>query len=126
MDRRHFLRTTASVGFVVVVDGVVVACGDDGPNAGPSGSTTTPPRTDPSTTAAPPTTGTPPPSDVTTSEVTTTTDRRRDTTRYGPLATTPDANGLLLPAGFTSELLAAGGQPVSYTHLRAHETNNSI
>ena len=121
MDRRHFLRTTASVGFVVVVDGIVVSCGNDGPSGGPSGSATTPPTSGPSiTTAPPPTTGTTPPSDVTTSEVTATTDRRRETTRYGPLATTPDANGLLLPAGFTSELLAASGQPVAGTDHRWH------
>ncbi len=122
MDRRRFLRTSASVGFVVVVDGIVVSCGNDGPNAGPSGSATTPPTSGPSITTAPPppTTGTTPPSDVTTSEVTTTTDRRQETTRYGPLATTPDANGLLLPAGFTSELLASGGQPVTRTGHRWH------
>ena len=121
MDRRRFLRTTASVGIVVAVDGLVVACGNDGPNAGPPGSATTPPRTDPSTTAPPPpTAGTTPPPDVTTSEVPTTTDRRGETTRYGPLAATPDANGLLLPAGFTSELLAAGGQPVAGTDHRWH------
>ncbi len=118
MDRRRFLRTTASVGFVVVVDGIAVSCGNDGPNAG---SATTPPASGPSiTTAPPPTTGTTPPSDVTTSEVTTTTDRRRETTRYGPLATTPDVNGLLLPAGFTSELLAASGQLVASTSHRWH------
>lgn len=121
MDRRRFLRTTASVGLVVVVDGIVVACGNDGPTAGPSGSATTPPTSGPSiTTAPPPTTGTTPPSDVTTSEVTTTTDRRQETTRYGPLASTPDANGLLLPAGFTSELLAVAGQQVPGTDHRWH------
>ena len=121
MDRRRFLRTTASVGLVVVVDGIVVACGNDGPNAGPSGSATAPPTSGPSITTAPsPTTGTTPPSDVTTSEVTTTTDRRQETTRYGPLASTPDANGLLLPAGFTSELLAVAGQQVPGTDHRWH------
>jgi hypothetical protein len=122
MDRRRFLRTTASVGFVVVVDGIVVSCGNDGPDTGPSAGATTPPTSGPSiTTAPPPTTGTTPPSDVTTSEaITTTTDRRRETTRYGPLATTPDANGLLLPAGFTSELLAASGQLVVGTNHRWH------
>jgi hypothetical protein len=122
MDRRRFLRTTASVGIVLAVDGIVVACGNDGPDTGPSAGATTPPTSGPSiTTAPPPTTGTTPPSDVTTSEATTTTtDRRRETTRYGPLATTPDANGLLLPAGFTSELLAASGQPVVGTNHRWH------
>jgi hypothetical protein len=121
MDRRRFLRTTASVGIIVAVDGIAVACGNDGPNAGPSGNATTPPTSGPSiTTAPPPTTGTTPPSDVTTSEVTTTTDRRQETTRYGPLASTPDSNGLLLPAGFTSELLAVAGQQVSGTDYRWH------
>ncbi len=35
--------------------------------------------------------------------------------RYGPLAATPDANGLLLPAGFTSRVIARGGVPVPGT-----------
>ena len=34
---------------------------------------------------------------------------------YGPLATTPDANGLFLPAGFTSRLVATTGQAVAGT-----------
>jgi hypothetical protein len=120
MDRRHFIRTTASVGLVVAVDGLVVACGNDGPNAETPASATTQPRDATSTTGAPP------PSDVATSEVTstidvtTTTDRRQATTRYGPLASTPDANGLLLPAGFTSELLAMAGQQVPGTSYRWH------
>ena len=121
MDRRRFLRMTASVGMVVAVDGVVAACGDDGPDAVTQGGATTQPRGDPSTTAGPPpTTGTTPASDVTTSQVTTTTDRRQETTRYGPLNATPDVNGLLLPAGFTSELLAASGVPVVGTTHRWH------
>ena len=121
MDRRHFLRTTASVGFVVAVDGIVVACESDSPDSGPSASDTSPTRSGPSTTEAPPpTSGTTPPSDVTTSEVTATTDRRAEITRYGPLADTPDANGLLLPAGFTSQLLATAGQPVAGTDHRWH------
>lgn len=37
---------------------------------------------------------------------------------YGPLAATPDANGLRLPAGFTSRLIAKTGLPVPGTsHL---------
>ena len=117
MDRRHFLRMTASLGMVVAADAVVVACGDDGPNAGTRGSTTTERRDVTSTT------GTTPPTDVTTitdATTTTTTDRRQETTRYGPLDATPDANGLLLPAGFTSELLAVGGQLVVGTSYRWH------
>jgi hypothetical protein len=34
---------------------------------------------------------------------------------YGDLATQPDANGLLLPEGFTSRVLAVGGEPVGDT-----------
>lgn len=45
---------------------------------------------------------------------------RSGTTRYGPLATEPDANDLLLPAGFTSELLAVGGETVPDTSYEWH------
>jgi secreted PhoX family phosphatase len=34
---------------------------------------------------------------------------------YGPLATEPDANGLLLPGGFTSRIVARSGEPVAGT-----------
>lgn len=34
---------------------------------------------------------------------------------YGPLATEPDENGLLLPEGFTSRIVAIGGEPVGDT-----------
>ena len=34
---------------------------------------------------------------------------------YGPLAATPDANGLRLPAGFTSRIVATTGQPIAST-----------
>jgi hypothetical protein len=34
---------------------------------------------------------------------------------YGPLSTTPDANGLLLPAGFSSRIVAIGGETVEGT-----------
>lgn len=34
---------------------------------------------------------------------------------YGPLASTPDENGLLLPVGFTSRVIARSGQPVAAT-----------
>jgi hypothetical protein len=113
MERRDFLRLTASLGMVVAVDGIV-ACGDDGPTAGTRGSTTTEVRD------VTPTTGATPSTDDTTTDVTTTTDGRQETRRYGPLATRPDANSLLLPAGFTSELLAAGGRPVVGTDYRWH------
>ena len=118
IDRRQFLRMTASVGMIVAADGLVAACGNDGPSANTG--TTTPGRDVPSTTGAPSTTA-PPPTDVTTTApVTTTTDRRQQTTRYGPLAAAPDANGLLLPDGFTSVLLATAGQPVTGTDHRWH------
>ena len=119
MDRRDFLRITAAAGAVVSLDGLVAACGDDGPHVDTRGSTTTEGRDVPSTTGA--TVPTDVTTDVTTTTpVTTTTDRRQETTRYGPLATTPDANGLLLPEGFTSELLAVAGQPVAGTNFPWH------
>ena len=39
---------------------------------------------------------------------------------YGPLSETPDANGLLLPAGFTSRIVAIGGDPVGDTTYNWH------
>jgi hypothetical protein len=122
MDRRHFLRFTTSVGAIVALDGLVAACGDDGPNADTRGSVTTQPGRVSSTSAAPPASTEPPPStDITaTTEGPTTTDRRQEPTRYGALATTPDENGLLLPTGFTSVLVAASGQPVAGTNHRWH------
>ena len=39
---------------------------------------------------------------------------------YGPLSDTPDANGLLLPAGFTSRIIAVGGDPVGDTGYNWH------
>jgi uncharacterized protein len=39
---------------------------------------------------------------------------------YGPLATTPDANGLLLPEGFTSRIVARAFQPVPGTSFPWH------
>lgn len=119
MDRRHFLRVTASVGVVVAIDGILAACGDDGPDAATEGSTTTSSSTS-TTTRPPPSTAAPSTAAPSTEATTTTTDRRRETTRYGPLAGAPDANSLLLPAGFTSELLAVAGQPVAGTNHRWH------
>jgi hypothetical protein len=118
MDRRHFLRMTASIGMVAAVDGVVVACGSDGPVA--RRESTTPERADATSTTAPTPATAATTTDVTTTDVTTTTDRRQGTTRYGALNDTPDVNGLLLPAGFSSELLAAGGQVVVGTSYRWH------
>ena len=57
---------------------------------------------------------------LTTPDITATAERRPDVSRYGPLAATPDENGLLLPAGFTSELLAVGGETVPRTSYRWH------
>ena len=89
---------------VAAVEAVVVACGDDGPTA----------RTDSSTT-------TDGPLEVTTTpRATIPRDGRAGVTRYGPLAASPDKNGLLLPAGFTSELLAVGGETVPGTSYRWH------
>ncbi len=39
---------------------------------------------------------------------------------YGPLSDTPDENGLLLPAGFTSRIVAIGGDPVGDTDYAWH------
>lgn len=39
---------------------------------------------------------------------------------YGPLSDTPDENGLLLPAGFTSRIVAIGGEPVGDTGYDWH------
>ena len=40
--------------------------------------------------------------------------------RYGPLSSTPDANGLLLPEGFTSKVVAVGGDNVAGSSYRWH------
>ena len=39
---------------------------------------------------------------------------------YGPLASAPDANGLLLPEGFTSRVVAVAGEPVGDTGYSWH------
>ena len=39
---------------------------------------------------------------------------------YGPLSTDPDENGLLLPAGFTSRVIAVGGELVGETDYEWH------
>ena len=114
MDRRHFLQITMSVGAVAALDALAVACGDDGPTASVDSSTTTDGRPDVTTTTDATTTTTATP------DVTTTTDGRPAVTRYGPLAASPDENGLLLPAGFASQLLAVGGETVPGTTYRWH------
>jgi hypothetical protein len=118
VDRRGFLRVSASVGVIAALDALAVACQADGPTttvrstsgdgpgvvtstSGAATSTTT--TTDAPSTTEPPTTTTVPAA-----------------TRYGALATTPDQNGILLPAGFTSTLLAVGGELVAGTSYRWH------
>ena len=39
---------------------------------------------------------------------------------YGPLSDTPDENGLLLPAGFTSRVVAIAGEAVGATSYAWH------
>lgn len=120
MDRRHFLQMTASVGIAVALDGLVTACGDDSPSADQRGATTTAGREVPTTTGAPSSTDVPATTAGPTSTAGPTTTGPPRETRYGPLSTTPDANGILLPAGFTSQLLATAGQPVPGTNYRWH------
>lgn len=45
---------------------------------------------------------------------------RPGTSPYGPLSPTPDENGLLLPEGFTSRIIAIGGEPVAGTEYAWH------
>jgi hypothetical protein len=104
MDRRSFLRVAVSAGVVAAADAIAVGCSDDGPATRTDSTTTTDGR-----------------HEVTiTPDVTIPSDGRAEVTRYGPLAASPDENGLLLPAGFTSELLAVGGETVSGTSYRWH------
>jgi hypothetical protein len=42
------------------------------------------------------------------------------TSRYGPLSATPDENGILLPSGFRSRLIAVGGETVPGTDHQWH------
>jgi hypothetical protein len=110
MDRRHFLRITVSAGMLTALDALAVACSDDGLTTRVSSSTTTDGQPDLTTTTDAPTT----------TDVSVTTDERPTVMRYGELAATPDENGLLLPAGFTSVLLAVGGETVPGTSYRWH------
>lgn len=43
-----------------------------------------------------------------------------ESTRYGPMADTADAHGLRLPPGFSSRVLAVGGEPVGDTGYEWH------
>ena len=117
MDRRRFLRVTMSATMVAALEPLAAACGDDGPTA----STSPDERPDVTTTTDAPTASTTTTATTTTAaDVTATTEANPGVTRYGPLAATPDENDLLLPAGFTSELLAVGGETVPGTSYRWH------
>jgi len=98
MDRRGFLQVVRTAGIAAVVLPVVSACGgDDAPSA--SGTTSAPPTTGgagPSTTPAP-----------------------ASFAGYGPLGE-PDANGLRLPEGFTSRVVATTGETVEGTDYVWH------
>jgi hypothetical protein len=119
VDRRRFLRVTMSAAMVAALEPLAVACGDDGPTTRTETSTTTNRSPDMTTTdvIADATTTT---TTTTTTDTTATTEARPEVTRYGPLSATPDENDLLLPAGFTSQLLAVGGETVPGTSYRWH------
>jgi secreted PhoX family phosphatase len=101
MDRREFLRhaTLAAVG-AAFVPTVLTACASDGPSSAPPGSS--------STAAA-----------STTTRPARVTGPLRAGFPYGPLGD-PDPNGIRLPAGFTSRVVAASEQPVGATSYRWH------
>lgn len=108
MDRRRFLSATLSAGFIAAVNSLASACGRAASPRGALGSSTT--------------TGVPHTTIVATTSTTavTSTTSVGGERRYGPLASTPDANGLLLPAGFHSRVLAVGGETVPGTSYRWH------
>jgi len=127
VDRRQFLRVAVSVGTVAVLEPLAVACGEDDTPGGVFGTTTpdseldgTAPEivTTPAVTTAP--AGSTTAAGTAAPEVTTTSTARPEITRYGPLSTVPDGNDLLLPEGFSSELLAVGGETVPGTSHRWH------
>jgi secreted PhoX family phosphatase len=103
VNRREFLRqaTLAAVG-AAFVPNIVTACGSDAPSGAPRGSS--------SATAAP-------------KGTTTTTTRVAGPLRaghpYGPLGDL-DANGIRLPEGFTSRVVAVSDEPVGDTGYRWH------
>ena len=100
MNRRGLLRLGGKTGFVLATGQFLTAC--PAPNPGPG----------PSTTAGPTTTGGPTTTTTTTS--TTTTTVPPGWTGYGPLGAA-DVNGLRLPSGFTSRVVATTGQTVGST-----------
>src|SRR5689334_13399380 len=93
MERRELLRIAASLGAVGVAGRFVTACTNPVITP-PLPTTTVDPNATTTTTAAPPTV--PPPSG------------------YGALAA-PDANGVRVPSGFTSRIIATSGQAVGGT-----------
>jgi hypothetical protein len=104
MQRREFLRqaTLAAVG-AAFVPNLLTACSSDAPSSAPSGS---------------------PPSAAPQNLISTMPPRRvagplRAGSPYGPLGA-PDANGVRLPAGFTSRVVAVSEQPVGATTYRWH------
>ncbi len=127
MDRRQFLRAALSAGTVAVLEPLAVACGEDDSPGGAFGTTTPDSRLDgtaPEIVTAPAETTVPASSTTVVGtavpETTTTSPARSGITRYGPLSTVPDGNDLLLPEGFSSELLAVGGETVPGTSHRWH------
>lgn len=93
MDRRSFLRLAPVVGAVVALP-TVVGCGDDTSRSGTSSTSTT-------------------------VAAGTGSSARPSFTGYGPLGA-PDANGLALPEGFTSRIVATSGEPVAATDFVWH------
>lgn len=92
MQRRDLLRLTGAAGLTLVGGSWLAACSSSSDTAGPGdggGSDGTPTEDGSPTTAAP-------------------------FTGYGPLGE-PDANGLRLPAGFTSRVVATAGEVVAAT-----------
>lgn len=87
LSRRNLLRVGGGAGFLAATNGWVTACVPDGD---------------------------PPPGTTTTTGPTSTTTTTVTPTGYGPLGA-PDANGLRLPAGFSSRVIAESGQPVGST-----------
>lgn len=99
MQRRSFLRLAGAAGVTAVALPVLDACSSSTTTSSPSSPGGSAPGG--STPGGPGTTaGTTPP---------------KAFAGYGPLSTTPDANGLLLPEGFTSRIVATTGQEVPAT-----------
>jgi len=103
VDRRDFLRATVAAWVFATIDPIATACSSDRPATNDPRGTTLGGRTV-----------------VATTDIADRSDRREEVTRYGALSATPDENDLMLPAGFTSELLAIGGETVPGTSHRWH------